>query len=67
MNFLENFAITVILGLLQAVVKNPAHAAALKSQLVGVADDIYTVYGMTPAVPAPAPASTPIRITTADK
>lgn len=48
MNFLENFAITVILGLLQAVVKNPAHAAALKTQLVGVANDIYATYGLTP-------------------
>ena len=57
MNFLENFAITVILGLLQAVVKNAAHAATLKNQvwvqLVGVADDIYAAYGL--------------RIATADK
>jgi hypothetical protein len=53
MSFLEQFAITVILGLLQAVIKNPTTAAAVKTQLVGIANDIYAAYGLTP------PASTP--------
>jgi hypothetical protein len=46
MNPLESFAITMILGIIQSTVKNPAHKAALKSQLVGIADLIYTDYGM---------------------
>lgn len=55
MNPLEAFAITLVLGTLQTVVKNPAHRAALQSQLVGLADDIYTSYGLT--VPSPSAAN----------
>lgn len=58
MSWLEQFAITVILGLLQQVIKNPATAAVLKAQLVGVANDIYLVYGMTPPAPTIAPGPT---------
>lgn len=54
MSFLEQFAITVILGLLQAVVKNPTTAAQVKNQLLGVAGDIYMAYGITPP-PLPMP------------
>lgn len=48
MNPLEQFAVTIVLGVLNTVVKNPAHKAALQNQLLGVADDIYLTYGMTP-------------------
>lgn len=48
MNPLEQFAITIVLGVLNTVIKNPAHKAALQSQLLGVADDIYETYGVTP-------------------
>lgn len=58
MNPLEQFAFTIVLGVLQTVVKNPAHAAMLKTQLTGLADDIYTSYGMTPPTPAAQPAAT---------
>lgn len=34
----------------KAAVKNPAHAARLKSQLTEVANDIYFAYGMVPPV-----------------
>jgi hypothetical protein len=54
MNPLESFAITMILGMLQTTVKNPAHKAALETQLVGLADMIYAAYGMvSPVAPAP--------------
>jgi hypothetical protein len=45
MNPLEQFAITIIMGILSTVVKNPAHAAALQTQLMGIATDIGAVYG----------------------
>lgn len=57
MNQLEQFAVTMVLGTLQHVVKNPTHAALLKNQLVGLADDIYKSYGMTPAAQPTASAS----------
>lgn len=59
MNPLESFAITMVLGILQTAIKNPAHKAALESQLIGVADLIYTTYGLAAPTPAPAPALTP--------
>jgi hypothetical protein len=56
LNPLETMAITMVLGALQMAIKNPAHKAALQSQLVGLATDIFQAYGMTvPAAPAPAP------------
>jgi len=55
MNQLEAFAITMVLGILQSTVKNPAHKAALQSQLIGVADDIYAAYGMNVPVPTATP------------
>lgn len=48
MNFLEQLAINVILGVLQQVIKNPAKKAELKSVLLGLADDIDISYGLTP-------------------
>jgi hypothetical protein len=54
MNQLESFAITMVLGILQTVVKNPAHKAALETQLIGVADLIYTTYGLAAPTPSPA-------------
>jgi hypothetical protein len=48
MNVLEQFAITIVLGLLQMVIKNPAVKVELQTQLLGIAGDIYAAYGMTP-------------------
>jgi hypothetical protein len=36
------------LSAIRAAIKNPAHAAKLKSQLVGIANDIYLAFGLTP-------------------
>lgn len=49
-SWLEHFAITVILGLLQQVVKNPQKRIELQDTLLGVADDIYMAYGKTPLI-----------------
>jgi hypothetical protein len=57
MNPLEQFAVTILLGVLQTVVKNPVHKVALENQLVAVANDIYLTYGMVPPVPATPPAA----------
>jgi hypothetical protein len=46
-----------LLGLVQMVIKNPTRAAAVKTNLLGVADDIYAAYGV--AIP---PASSFIRL-----
>lgn len=51
MNALESFAITVIMGILQQVIKNPAHASAVEGQLVGVATQILNTYGYTVTAP----------------
>ena len=48
MNTLEQFGVTILLAVLQSVVKNPAHAAELKTQLTGLAADIYEAYGVVP-------------------
>lgn len=55
MNALEQFAITIILGVLQTVVKNPASKAALQAQLLGVATDIAASYGYTLTAPPTIP------------
>ena len=60
-NPLEAMAITMVMGMLQATVKNPAHKAALQNQLMGVADDIYLAYGvMPPARPDTARPDAPV-------
>ena len=59
MNPLETFAITMVLGIVQSTVKNPQHAAILKTQLIGVADQIYMTYGLVPASLAPPAPETP--------
>lgn len=48
MNPLEQFAVMMIMSVIQTTVKNPAHKAAVQTQLLGVADDIYMSYGMIP-------------------
>jgi hypothetical protein len=53
MNWLEQFAITIVLGILQQVIKDPAKKVELQAVLLGVANNIYAEYGM---VPPPAPA-----------
>jgi hypothetical protein len=53
MNPLESFAITMVFGILQTTIKNPAHKALLETQLVGIADMIYSTYGMTSPVAPP--------------
>lgn len=47
-NPLEAFAVSIVLGVLQQVVKNPAHAAMMKEMLLGLATDIFTTYGIVP-------------------
>lgn len=47
-NPLEQFGIMMILGALQVTVKNPASKTAMQNQLLGLANDIYSEYGMTP-------------------
>jgi hypothetical protein len=46
---LETMAVTMVLGILQLVIKNPSKQAAVQAQLIGLANDIYGVYGI--AVP----------------
>ena len=57
MNFIIEFAINIILGLLQQVVKNPAKKAALQNDLIGVATSIAETYGYT-LVPPSSPVQT---------
>lgn len=60
MNPLETFAVTMVLGILQQVIKNPTHSAAVENQLVGIATDIFLTYGMVP----PSAAITPVAAAT---
>lgn len=48
MNVLEQFAIQIVLGLVQLTIKNPGTAVKVKTQLLTLADDIYIAYGLTP-------------------
>jgi hypothetical protein len=48
MNALEQFAVMVILQVLNMVIKDAAHKAALQGTLLGLANDIYAAYGMIP-------------------
>jgi hypothetical protein len=54
MSWLEQFAITIVLGVLNQVIKDPAKKVELQSVLIGLANDIYESYGMVP----PSPTST---------
>lgn len=54
MNPLEAMAISMVLGTLQTVIKDPKHKALLQNQLLGLAADIQTAYGLVPPT-APAP------------
>jgi hypothetical protein len=55
MSLLEHMAISMMLAVVTSTVKNPAHAAALQTQLLGVAGEIAGVYGYTLTPPATAP------------
>lgn len=55
MNYLETFAISILMGVLQQVVKNPAHKAAVQAQMVGIASEILAAYGYTVTAPPTAP------------
>jgi hypothetical protein len=55
LNALEMMAFSMIMGVIQTTVKNPAHAASVKDHLLLVADDIYMAYGLPPASRPPAP------------
>jgi hypothetical protein len=48
LSWLEQLAISVLLGVLHQVVKNPVKAAVVKVHLLGLADDIYVSYGLVP-------------------
>lgn len=52
MNVLESFAISILMGVLQSVIKNPAHKAAVQNQMVGIASEILAAYGYTVASPS---------------
>lgn len=58
MNQLEQFAIMIIMGVLNSVIKNPAHKATMQSVLLNLAADIQMSYSLTPPeMPAVAVAS----------
>lgn len=48
MDLFEQMAISMVLGILQQVVKNPAKKAAMQVLLFHVADSIDEIYGVTP-------------------
>lgn len=48
MNWYEEMIFSMALGVLHQVIKNPAKQAALKTLLLGFADDVYGSYGLTP-------------------
>ena len=45
MNFLEQWAITMVLGIISQTIKNQSLKAALESQLLGIASDVAATYG----------------------
>lgn len=51
MSWLEEMAISVLLGALQQFVKNPAKKEAMKKVLLDIAGEIYMEYGLTPPAP----------------
>jgi hypothetical protein len=48
MSWIEEMAVSILLGVLHQVVKNPAKAAAVKAAMLGLADEIYASFGVTP-------------------
>ena len=46
MSWLEEMFISFALSVVRGLVKNPAHAAAVRAQMLGIADDIYNAYGI---------------------
>jgi hypothetical protein len=65
MNFLEQFAINMILGLLGQVIKNPTLKVEVQDQLVGIGTTILTEYGYTVTAPATGAATLPAAATPA--
>lgn len=59
MNWWEEMALHVVLGVVSAVVKNPAKKAALQQILLHLADTIYATYGMTATGAPPASSANP--------
>lgn len=47
LTWLEQFAISIILGILQQIIKDPTKKAELQAVLIGIAGDIATEYGYT--------------------
>jgi hypothetical protein len=51
MTELEQILFNTALAVLLVAVKNPAHAAALKTDLINAANSIYAAYGLVPPTP----------------
>jgi hypothetical protein len=51
MDFWFQFAISIVKGVLAGLHLDPTKATTLKAVLLGVANDIYILYGMTPPAP----------------
>lgn len=49
LNWWEEMAMNVVLGIVSGVVKNPAKKASLEAILLHIADTIYVTYGIVPA------------------
>lgn len=49
MNILESMFISFGLQIVSLVVKDPVHSQQVKTQLLGIADDIYEAYGIAPS------------------
>jgi hypothetical protein len=48
MSFTLQFAINILLDVLQLVIKNPALKAEVQTVLLDIANQIYAVYGQAP-------------------
>lgn len=57
MNWLESMFISFAISVIRGLVKNPSHAAAVREQMLTVADDIYVAYGIVPPEHAFGPGS----------
>jgi hypothetical protein len=57
MSTLETWLINFALSIILSTIKNPAHAAEVQAQLIGIANDIYAAYGLTPPTTTPVPAT----------
>ena len=48
MSMIEEMFLSFGLSIVRAPVKNPVHAQTVKTQMLGVADEIYTAYAIKP-------------------